>query len=194
MTLSSSQENLQKERNVRIVVHPELNIDENHPDWTPDYTAPILGPGIVRLSSGKKCPKELWVSKEDCLDAAKKVGATDRRLSTSEWNSNGPGGCTIHPRSGNVEWWEYGSSACGKGGYDCVCHLKPPDTPPPAWGSVTSQCVFNIDGTGEYRVSGGLVTGEGDVGHVLGSGQSIFAISWESGAVYWRDLTVGGAR
>lgn len=79
---------------------------------------------IVKLTDGH-CPVDRQVSKEECLSAAKLVGAQQDKTSLDGGNDAGmsgrPQGCTIHEQ-GNVEWWgPSNNAACGSMNYNCVC-------------------------------------------------------------------------
>merc|ERR1712187_436870 len=78
----------------------------------------------VKLIEGT-CPPDRQVSKEDCLTAAKSVGAKPWvvRLGGDDSGMVGrPQGCTLH-RGGNVDWWgnSRGNAPCGSLDYFCVC-------------------------------------------------------------------------
>jgi len=78
----------------------------------------------VKLTSGR-CPLKLQVSKEDCLAAAKSVGAKNWKTQLDGGSDSGlrgrPHGCTLH-NWGNVEWWGQSDNAeCGHWNYNCVC-------------------------------------------------------------------------
>lgn len=80
----------------------------------------------VILYSGL-CPADRQVSKEDCLAAAKSVGAAAAKVQLDGGRDSGhhgrPQGCTLH-RWGNVEWWGPSNNApCGNLNYDCVCKV-----------------------------------------------------------------------
>jgi len=78
----------------------------------------------VLLTSGR-CPVNQQVSKDECLAAAKSVGASAAKTQLDGGVDSGlngrPHGCTLHGW-GNVEWWGTSDDApCGNLNYDCVC-------------------------------------------------------------------------
>jgi len=80
---------------------------------------------FVKLETGQ-CPSARQVGKEECLAAAKTVGADEDKTSLDGGNDAGnsgrPHGCTIHKWRGNVEWWGPSDDAdCGNKNYHCVC-------------------------------------------------------------------------
>ena len=78
----------------------------------------------VKLTDGQ-CPSGRQVSKDECLAAAKAVGADASKTQLdggADAGLNGrPQGCTLH-NWGNVEWWgPSDDAACGSLNYNCVC-------------------------------------------------------------------------
>ena len=88
------------------------------------YSYQQAAAGAVKLSSGS-CPASRQFTKEECLAAAKSVGASASKNALDGGNDAGvngrPQGCTLH-EWGNVEWWGPSNNAnCGSLNYNCVC-------------------------------------------------------------------------
>lgn len=80
----------------------------------------------VRLATGS-CPADRQVSKEECLAAAKSIGAAGAKTHLDGGDDAGlrgrPQGCTLHDW-GAVEWWgPSDNAACGSLSYSCVCKI-----------------------------------------------------------------------
>jgi len=85
--------------------------------------------GPYKKLTGGICHPGYQVDKDQCLAAAKSVGADKSKTNLDGGDDNGgagtPGGCTIHRVHGNVEWWGVGlpknDGSCGDYDRDCVC-------------------------------------------------------------------------
>lgn len=84
------------------------------------------GSGRYVLLKHGVCPMDRQVSREDCLKAAKSVGAPDTATDVANGDKGAPSGCLLGTK-GDIAWFEPSDDgpACGTMEYNCVCSSEP---------------------------------------------------------------------